>query len=257
MSAFETKRPADGSTAGRGHRSATRALDATAAYWLAMFAASAFGTNLGDLWLDDLSLRRLTSFGSLVAICAVAIWGDNRLSRRTEALYWTAVVALRAATTNLADFLTHDLRLSYVVVTVALTVLTLLAGYTTRPAAKGSPLIDRRYWLAMLLAGLVGTVGGDLAAHTYGLYPAALALSALLLVVLLIRARYFPAVMLIYWCAILTERTAATPVGDALASKRALGLGLPLATSITASLFVMALLLRRALRRRAIESVRA
>ena len=74
-----------------------------------MFAASAFGTNLGDFWADGLALGQLGSFASLASVCAVAVWGDSRAGGRTEVFYWIAIMALRAAATNLADFLTHDL----------------------------------------------------------------------------------------------------------------------------------------------------
>ena len=50
-----------------------------------MLAASALGTNLGDLWVDRLFHNRLTSLASLILICGLAIWQDRRYARRTEA----------------------------------------------------------------------------------------------------------------------------------------------------------------------------
>jgi hypothetical protein len=38
------------------------------AFWLAMFAASAFGTVLGDFWAEGLHLGLVLSFGTLVVI---------------------------------------------------------------------------------------------------------------------------------------------------------------------------------------------
>jgi hypothetical protein len=43
----------------------------------------------------------------------------------------------------------------------------------------------------------------------------------------------------------MTERSAATPVGDLLDSRQGLALGLPLAMAITFSAFMAALLVRR------------
>lgn len=224
-----------------------RALDTGPTFWLAMFAASAFGTNLGDFWVDGLALDRPSSFAVLASVCLVAVWGDARLGRRTEAFYWVAIVALRAAATNLADFMTHDLAASYLLALVVLGGATLLAGRLTRPGLDGrSPVIDRWYWAAMLAAGVFGTVGGDMASHAMGFYAAAACLSTLLAVTLAIGRRLVPGAMTAYWCAVLAERCAATPVGDALASRHGMGLGLPLAMACTGGAFLTTLLVRQA-----------
>jgi uncharacterized membrane-anchored protein len=141
--------------------------------------------------------------------------------------------------------LTHDLSLSYPLVALALGALTLLAArFTQVRAGSDSPLVDGWYWVAMLLAGVFGTVGGDLAAHTIGIYGALALLAVALLSILVARRRYFPTAVLGYWCVVLAERCAATPAGDALASRHAAALGLPLAVASTASLFGAALLWR-------------
>ena len=46
-----------------------------AAFWLAMFVASAFGTVLGDFWAEGLHLGLVLSFGTLVVITGRVIWG--------------------------------------------------------------------------------------------------------------------------------------------------------------------------------------
>ena len=74
---------------------------------------------------------------------------------------------------------------------------------------------------AMLVAGIFGTVVGDFTAHSIGLYAAAGLLVAALLALLAVRAWVFPGAMLAYWVAVLAERCAGTPVGDALASRHA------------------------------------
>jgi hypothetical protein len=51
------------------------------------------------------------------AMPIVPIQRRRRLGLRSDVCYWIAVVALRAAATNLADFLTHDLGLSYLLTT--------------------------------------------------------------------------------------------------------------------------------------------
>jgi uncharacterized membrane-anchored protein len=222
----------------------TRALNTTPTYWFSMFAASALGTNIGDFRVDDLSLDRWASFASLVTIAVIAILGDRFVWRRPAACYWIAIVVLRAAATNVADLLTHDLKLGYLVPSIILALATLLGGYFTRPdqVQLTSPTIDSRYWGTMLLAGIFGTTAGDMASHTFGLYTAAGLLCLTLVIVIGLRREFAPASITAYWCIVLAERCAGTPVGDGLASGRAAGLGLPLAIACTGTLLAAGLL---------------
>jgi uncharacterized membrane-anchored protein len=81
---------------------------------------------------------------------------------------------MRAAATNLADILTHDLALSYVLASVLLGILTLIAARFTDPdfSRSGSPRVDGAYWTAIFIASVFGTVAGDLIHHNVGLYNA-------------------------------------------------------------------------------------
>ncbi len=213
-----------------------------------MFAASCLGTNLGDFWVDELGVGRMLSFASLAFICVPAVAADTQSGDRTEAFYWVAILALRAAATNAADYLTHDIGLAYGGTAVALGVIALLLGSCTRPApnGRGSPGVDGWYWAAMLAAGLMGTVAGDLASHTVGLFTAAAMLTLVLLIMLWLRS-HAPVGVLGYWCAVLAERCAGTPVGDSLAGRHGLGLGLKLAMVCTGAFFSVALIIRRRL----------
>ncbi len=226
--------------------SLVRSLDTGPAFWLAMFAASALGTNLGDWWIDDLEMDGAAGFLILSALCLAAIGLDRRTGRGGEAWYWVAIVALRALATNIADATRHALGIGFLVPAIVLGAAALAAGWFTRPAETrvGSPVIDGAYWTAMLIAGVFGTVGGDWGSSRLGLGVAAVVLVLLLLIVLRVRMQRFPAAMMAYWVAVLTERCAATPVGDWLASRRGLALGLPLAMACTGSLFTAALLWR-------------
>ena len=227
--------------------SPVRSLDTRPAFWVAMFTASAFGTNIGDWWVDDLHMSGWAGFVILSAVCIAAIRLDRRTGLRNEAWYWVAIVALRAVATNIADATRHGLNVGFVLPALIYGAAALASGWLTRPAADriGSPVIDAWYWTAMVLAGIFGTVGGDLAANRLGLPVASVLLVLLLLIVLWRRFQRFPASMMAYWTAVLTERCAATPVGDWLASRRGLALGLPLAMLCTGSLLAAALLWRR------------
>ena len=228
-----------------------RAMEVSHAYWFAMFAASALGTNVGDLWAEILFPDRLTSLAALLVICAVAVWYDRRAAARTENGYWIAIVAMRAAATNLADIITHDLALGYVLVSIVLCVLTLVIARFTRPdfARGGSPRVNATYWMAMFIAGLFGTVAGDLIHHSIGLYAASAALCFALLGLILARDACAPTLALLYWSIVMAERCAGTAVGDALASRRAVALGVPLASVCTGVLMIIALWFRARIER--------
>ena len=223
-----------------------RAMNVTNVYWFAMLAASALGTNLGDLWAEILFPGRFSSLASLLATYAVSVWYDRRAAARTEVGYWVAIVAMRAAATNLADILTHDLALGYVLVSVLLWLLTLAAARFTVPdfGRGGSPRVDGAYWTAMFIAGLFGTVAGDLIHHTIGLYTASVILCLVLAGLIIGRDKRAPTSVLLYWSIIMAERCAGTAVGDALASRRAVALGVPLATLCTGILLAVSLWLR-------------
>ena len=208
-----------------------RALNPSPAFWLARFVASAFGTVLGDFWAEGLHLGLVLSFGTLVVITGLLIWGDCLKGQGTEAFYWLAIIFLRAGATNVGDGLIHIFGLSFIVASLLTGVATLAAGFFTRSPFAGaiSPLIDLRYWFAMGIGGVFGTVFGDLTAHTIGMFPALITLSVGLIVVILVRGALAPTSMLGYWCIVLAERAAGTPAGDWFASRRGLGLGLPVA----------------------------
>ena len=222
-----------------------RALEPSAVFWFAMFAASALGTNLGDFWARGLGLGLPASFASLVVITTASIAADRRFGGASEIGFWIAIVFLRAMATNVGDALTH-LGVSRLASTPLLGAAALVAGYFTIAGgrAKASPRIDMRYWFAMFIAGAFGTVAGDLAAHDFGLTVASVALSALLVIVIGVRSWAAPASLLGYWCIVLAERAAGTPVGDGLAEKRGLGYGLPVAMTITGAALLLALAFR-------------
>ena len=223
-----------------------RALQPNVAYWVAMYATSALGTNLGDFAAEGLGLGLGVSFAALAAISGALIALDRAAGARTEVVFWLALVALRAMATNVGDFLTEDLGVARGVSAPALGVLTLAAGYLTY--GGDSPRVDARYWLAMALGGAFGTVAGDFASHALGLPQATVALALALAAGVAVRP--WGAGVMSYWALVLVERAAGTPAGDGLAEGRGLGLGLglPVAMSVTGAVFAAAVFWRLARR---------
>jgi uncharacterized membrane-anchored protein len=207
-----------------------------ARYWIALCLASVFGANMGDFFAHDIGLGHVAGLPFL-AVALAAVFVVERFDRAVhETYYWLAIVIVRTAATNLADFLSVDLRLPKPWVMAGLAALLALSVaaawrlvWRHRPDnndAQGNLLrADYGYWLAMLIAGTTGTVMGDFFSHAWrGLWPLPL-----------------------YWATIVMIRAAGTTVGDLVAARHALGL--PLSTAVTGVLFVGFLVLWRGAKR--------
>jgi uncharacterized membrane-anchored protein len=99
---------------------------------------------------------------------------------------------------------------------------------------------------------MVGVQVGTIA----GLYNASAALCRLLAGLILVRETRAPVSMLIFWSIVMAERCTGTAVGDALPSRRAIGLGVPIASVCTGILTTVALWMRARLRRPGLDSTR-
>jgi hypothetical protein len=86
-----------------------------AGYWAAIVAASICGTNTGDLAAGPLGMGHVRGIIPLTAIFLAVVWAEKLLNLTTVAFYWLAIIVLRTMATNIADFATHDLKLSYAV----------------------------------------------------------------------------------------------------------------------------------------------
>src|SRR5215475_6221128 len=84
-----------------------------AGYWAAIVAASICGSNTGDLEAGPLGLGHVRRRLPLSAIFLAIIWAEKTINWTTVAFYWVAIIVLRTMATNIADFATHDLKLSY------------------------------------------------------------------------------------------------------------------------------------------------
>ena len=212
-----------------------------ASYWLTLVAASTFGTNTGDFVAGYLHMGHLAGlpYMALVfgAILLAATW-----ARHSHALYfWAAIITLRTAATNVGDAF-HDFHVPY---SVSIAVVLVLFAAGVLLYARGSVNarqeravhVDSAYWICMMLAGILGTIGGDFASFRLGLTP----LGAACLFIGLIAAALWwfgkTAALLNpvpYWTTVALIRTGGTAAGDALADV----LRLALSTALTGFVFV-------------------
>jgi uncharacterized membrane-anchored protein len=127
-------------------------------------------------------------------------------------------------------------------------------------AARNAPMVpatNTLYWLAMLTAGTLGTASGDFTAGPagLGLFYGSAVLTAVFFVILALASGFGAMSKPWYWASIVGARTAGTTLGDMLASRHGLNLGLSVSTLVTGSLLAAVILLWP--RDRGIEAVSA
>jgi uncharacterized membrane-anchored protein len=227
-----------------------------ARYWTGITLASVFGTNMGDFYAHESGLGLLGGVpilvGLFLAVYAVEHW--DRLSH--EAYYWLCIIIMRTGATNIADYMAgrRGLNIDRITLSIGLgLLLAVLAWWAGRGrravigtgARSGLQDTASLYWTTMLVAGVFGTVLGDLCEHQLGEGVAALLLIALLTLALIGYQRGLLKPLYTYWLTIATARTTGTAIGDWLAENKLMNLGLPLCTLLTGLAFVAVLVLWR------------
>lgn len=220
-----------------------------ARYWSAITLASIFGTNMGDLYAHESGLGIGLGLLVLAALTLVALLVERVDERAHQIYYWLAIIIIRTGATNIADYLAFRVRIPLLALTLGLAALIAVFGWRSargaRQAASGLPKTDSNYWIAMLGAGVFGTVLGDICSHVIGQGAASIGLDVVLALALLMRRRGMLGLVASYWLVVAVARTAGTAMGDWLAENKLLNIGLPLSTLITGTIFVAVLLLWR------------
>jgi uncharacterized membrane-anchored protein len=214
-------------------------------YWAALILASIFGANTGDFLADVLKLGHIAGLPFLAILFAFVIIAERFDSLEHVTYFWSAIIIIRTSATNIGD-IAHDLRLyaPLVIAALAIALFTMVLAWQASAkernwnATQGSGVISTVpvYWLAMLLAGALGTVLGDY--FSFGLKLGTLK-SAFVLSVPLAIALYFGrsrlrTQLLYYFLTVVLIRAAGTAAGDYMA--RSIGLGL--STFVSGVVFV-------------------
>jgi uncharacterized membrane-anchored protein len=219
-------------------------------YWSALCLASIFGANMGDLFARNLGLGHVAGLPFLAAALAIVIAAERFDRVRHQSYYWMAIIIVRTAATNFADFAAGDLKLPRIWVMAALTILLIATVWLSWQFAwrwianKTDDLLraDLGYWVCMFIAGTLGTVIGDFCSHNMGLDDAgaAILLSPIVAMLFLIGQRGALLLLPFYWLTVVAIRAAGTAVGDFVSGRNMLGL--PLSTAVTGILFVVLLM---------------
>jgi uncharacterized membrane-anchored protein len=222
-------------------------------YWCALCLASIFGANMGDFFARNLGLGHVSGMPFLAAALAIVIVAERFDRLQHQSYYWLAIIIVRTAATNFADFAAGDQKLPRIWVMAALTVLLVAALWLSwqfawqRLAGKTDNLLraDLGYWVSMFIAGTLGTVIGDFCSHNMHLDDAgaAILLSPIVAALFLIGRQGPLRLLPFYWLTVVAIRAAGTAIGDLVSGRNMLGL--PLSTAITGILFVVLLLILR------------
>ncbi len=209
------------------------------AYWLTLAGASVFGTNTGDFCSDVLHMGHLQGLPVLATAFAVVLIAEKLIKSGSALFFWAAIIVIRTAATNVGDAF-HDYNIGFEVSLPAclaiFAILVLLYWRLSPRPADNTVKVGWLYWLCMIMAGVVGTIGGDYASFGLRLMPPGTAavfsaVTALLVAVGFKRLWTWPPY---YWLTLAIIRTGGTGGGDALAH----ALGLPQSTVWTGAIFV-------------------
>jgi uncharacterized membrane-anchored protein len=218
-------------------------------YWAALCIASIFGANMGDFFAHNLGLGHVAGLPFLAAALAIVMVAERFDPLRHQVYYWCAIIIVRTAATNFADFAAGDLKLPRLWIMVVLAMLLVAAVWLSwrfawrQLANKADEVLcaDLGYWVCMFLAGTLGTVIGDYSSHNLKLDDAGAAILLSPIVALLFVAGRNGRLLLLplFWTTVVAIRAAGTAVGDYLAGRHMLGL--PVSTAVTGAVFVILL----------------
>lgn len=223
-----------------------------ARYWVALCLASIFGANMGDFFARDIGLGHVAGLPFLAVAFGAVLLAAYADKTSRQAYYWIAIILVRTAATNLADFAAGDLHLPRPWIIAGLTLAlaaTLYVSYRVSwrrriesPVEAKVLYADTGYWTGMLLAGTLGTVIGDYVSHNlhFGEAEASVILGGPLVLVFAIGWRRLLWTIPYYWLTIVMVRSAGTVVGDLLAGRNLLGLAI--STLVTGLVFAALLL---------------
>jgi uncharacterized membrane-anchored protein len=219
-------------------------------YWAALCMASIFGANCGDFVARYFKLGHAGGLLPLAVLLAIVLIAERRDRSVHQAWYWTAIIIIRTAATNIGDFGQAEMGLPKLWLIAGLAALLCVTLVVTPPTKSVEtvgatrfqlPTTDAKYWTAMLIAGTLGTVMGDFMSFGsgFGTATASIIQSGVLAVLFLLGARGLLVNLWFYWLTVVTVRAAGTSVGDFTAHN----VGLPASTLVTGVVFVALLLL--------------
>ena len=212
-----------------------------ARYWLALCAASIFGTNTGDFVAGYLHLGHLAGLPWLLGAFVLILLLERLGAGKTPLWFWAAIIVMRTAATNVGDAF-HDFGMGFgISVPVSLVLFIASVALYASVTPKRSPgddtvRVNGTYWVAMMVAGVLGTVGGDAAAKSLTNPGTALVFFAIAwAAIAYLSRRNLLLLAPAYWAVVALIRTAGTAGGDTVAH----AIGLAPSTVLTGAVFLV------------------
>jgi len=187
-------------------------------FWTALCIASILGCNTGDYFARFFG--HLNGLPLLAVAFLAVLFLEQRDSGSSKAWYWIAIILVRTAATNLADWCAHGIGIAPALGVLAALLAAVIVSVNLRRGAhrivEGLPTVDATYWLTMLIAGTLGTALGDFSSFKtgLGLGGASIVLSLLVAGLVAVKSAGSPVLPLSYWLIVVAIRTAGTSVGD-------------------------------------------
>lgn len=233
-------------------------------YWVLISIASIFGTNTGDFavriyksifdpsGVGILGAKHIGPLPFLITIYLLIYLLEKKSAKQTEFYFWSSIILIRTAATNIADSLNGDLKISLSILISVFTVLLLYLAIKWQEARRKPiesnvmPDTTSSYWFTMLIAGVLGTIIGDELWHLFGLTESSFVLGLMMFGLVYFGYKTYLVYTALYWFGIVLARIAGTAVGDWLAKssdRGGAGLTLEMATILSGSLFLITCLL--------------
>lgn len=225
-------------------------------YWLVLSIASVAGANTGDFVAEYLGIGHVRGLPVLVLALVVIMFAERREFLLHTTWYWLAVLTIRTAATNVADFLTVDLHLGRPATLVGLALvlfaifpmarsearLLMSSVMMARPPGRARPMTDAGYWSALIVASTLGSVLGDWCSVGlgFGALHAAILLAVLSALAFALHATSWISRLRLYWMTIVLLIAAGTTLADLLTRDPRLHLGLLLSTALSVGAMAIA-----------------
>ena len=128
---------------------------------------------MGDFYAHDIGLGHVAGLPFLAMALAVILYVERFDTLVHEAYYWSSIIVIRMAATNLADFFSVELELllrlgtsrpSRLVLMIVVSISWRIGWRQDNAKTVDQSNVlraDTGYWVSMLVAGTVGTVLGD------------------------------------------------------------------------------------------------
>src|SRR4051812_22078450 len=223
--------------------------EVTLYFWVIKVLCTTVGETASDYLSDNVGLGLTKTTFITAALLIAALVFQFRARRYVAGGYWTGILPISVARTQITDNLSDNYGVSLVTTTTVFSIvlaivfavwfanertLSIHTIYTTKREAF--------YWLAVLFTFALGTAAGDLIAErlNVGYAWSLLLFVAAIAVVAALHYRLNMNAVLSFWLAYILTRPLGASTGDLLSQPRSAG-GLGLGTTVTSMVFLGAI----------------